>query len=236
MVVYQLDKEVTVDKSTLHALAAQLKLHRLDHNYCADEDGIAALQVTTGHSHEFIPYTNQPINWHTDGYYNLLTHQVHAIILHCSRPALAGGENELLDHEIAYIHLRDANSEYIAILMEADVMTIPAHWEDGVERRPLQTGPVFAIDSTTGTLHMRYTARARNIVWKKHPLVTEALACLRELFHSDSPYIFRHRLTANQGIICNNVLHTRSGFTDGDLPEQKRLLYRMRFYDRIEGT
>jgi hypothetical protein len=34
------------------------------------------------------------------------------------------------------------------------------------------------------------------------------------------------------GLICNNVLHTRSGFTDS--PEHRRLLYRGRYYDRLQ--
>jgi hypothetical protein len=34
------------------------------------------------------------------------------------------------------------------------------------------------------------------------------------------------------GIICNNILHTRSAFTDS--PERRRLLYRGRYYDRLD--
>jgi hypothetical protein len=33
--------------------------------------------------------------------------------------------------------------------------------------------------------------------------------------------------------LCNNVLHTRSGFKDR---EHQRLLYRARYFDRIAGT
>jgi len=36
------------------------------------------------------------------------------------------------------------------------------------------------------------------------------------------------------GVICNNVLHTRSAFRDD--PAHPRLLYRARYYDRIRGT
>ena len=31
------------------------------------------------------------------------------MILHCVRPARQGGDNRLLDHEMAYIALRDAD-------------------------------------------------------------------------------------------------------------------------------
>jgi Taurine catabolism dioxygenase TauD, TfdA family len=235
--IYEIDAQVAVDKSALQALTAQLGLHQLDHNLCADEDGIAALQVNTaGRSQEYIPYSNRPINWHTDGYYNTSEQQVRAVLLHCIRPALTGGDNQLLDHEIAYMQLRDENPDYIAALMANDVMTIPANVEQGTELRTAQSGPVFSIEPQTGALHMRYTARTRSIVWKSSTLVSAALTHLQKLFNEDSPYVFHCRLAPNQGIICNNILHNRSGFTDGDDPEQKRLLYRMRFYDRIRDT
>jgi hypothetical protein len=35
------------------------------------------------------------------------------------------------------------------------------------------------------------------------------------------------------GLVCNNVLHDRSGFRDG--ATRKRLVYRARYYDRIAG-
>jgi hypothetical protein len=235
--IYEIDTKVAIDKSALQALTAQLGLHRLDHNLCADEDGIAALQVnTTGRSQEYIPYSNRPINWHTDGYYNTPEQQVRAVLLHCIRPALTGGDNQLLDHEIAYIQLRDANPDYIAALMATDVMTIPANVEQGTELRTAQSGPVFSIELQTGELHMRYTARTRSIIWKSSDTLSAALTHLQKLFHEDSQYVFHCRLAPNQGLICNNILHNRSSFTDGDNPEQRRLLYRMRFYDRIKDT
>lgn len=238
LVIYQLEADLKVDKQALHALAAQLGLHRIDHNLCADEDGIAALQVISqGRSSEYIPYTNRPLNWHTDGYYNTSEQQVHAILMHCARPALTGGENMFLDPEIAYIKLRDNNPDFITALMTPDVMTIPANVEQGIELRPTQTGPVFSVNPQTGTLHMRYTARTRNIIWKPSATTQAALEYLTHLFKEEnSPYLFRHKLAANQGVLCNNVLHNRTGFTDSEEPEQQRLLYRIRFHDRIEES
>jgi len=232
--LYQLAPDKPIEKTALQALAAQFGLTRLDHNLCADDEGIAALQVVAhGRAHEYIPYTNRPINWHTDGYYNPFDQQVHAILMHCVRPALTGGENQLLDHEIAYIQLRDQNPHYITALMAPEVMMIPANFEQEVEIRPAQTGPVFSINPHTGKLHMRYTARTRSIVWQQ--AAQAALTALTQLFTEDSPYIVSHRLSANQGIICNNVLHNRAGFTDGNTTEQKRLLYRLRFLDPINA-
>ena len=77
---------------------------------------------------------------------------------------------------------------------------------------------------------MRYTARARNVIWREDALTSEAIACLTEFLASDTPYILRTRLVPGQGLICNNVLHDRSGF-DNDA-EHERKLYRLRYYDR----
>ena len=51
---------------------------------------------------------------------------------------------------------------------------------------------------------------------------------------ADEDNIFKVRLDAGQGIICNNVLHNRSGFTDDE--KQKRLIYRARYYDAVTQT
>lgn len=227
-----LSPKIQVDKFVLQALTAQLGLHHLDHNLGADEDGVTALQVSPAlGTQEYIPYTNHPLNWHTDGYYNSPECQVHAFLIHCVHPALKGGENQLYDHELAYIKLRDINPEYVDALMLPDVMTIPANQEGTLLIRAAQTGPVFSI-APQGHLHMRYTARTRHIQWKSHPKVTAAIQTLMSILTQDM--VFRYCLSANEGIICNNILHNRSGFTDSLNPQQKRLLYRMRFYDRIK--
>ncbi|OQW93842.1 MAG: hypothetical protein BWK79_08990 [Beggiatoa sp. IS2] len=67
-VVYQLTEGVNVHTATLQALAKQFGLCHIDSNLCADDEGIAALQVAQGNqAQEYIPYTNRPLNWHTDG-------------------------------------------------------------------------------------------------------------------------------------------------------------------------
>ena len=234
--LYQFTADTPVDKTTLQALATQLGLTRIDRHLIADETGITALQVAShGQAQAYIPYTNRPLNWHTDGYYNPFSQQVHAILMHCVRPALQGGESQLFDHELAYIQLRDQNPDYIAALMAPQAMTVPANHKDGVEIRPLQSGPVFSIHSPSNTLHMRYTARSRHIIWPQDAPTQAALTALTQLFQDASPYIVRHRLTTNQGIVCNNILHSRSKFTEGDTVEQQRLLYRIRFLDRISA-
>ena len=222
------------DKDIPASLGSQLGLTELDRNMGADDDGITALKVVEGEWRGvYIPYTNRPIHWHTDGYYNPPQRQIRGLLLHCVSAAARGGENALLDHEMAYIHLRDANPDYIRALMQADAMTIPANVRDGEEIRPARSGPVFSI-LADGSLHMRYTARTRSIEWAADPLTRDAVRTLSELLESPSPWIYRATLQPGQGLICNNVLHDRSGFNDDE--SHTRQLYRLRYYQRIAGT
>jgi len=142
----------------------------------------------------------------------------------------------LLDPEIAYLRLRDENPEFIRALMAPDVLTIPANTEEGGENRPAQTGPVFSIDPVTGSLHMRYTARTRSIEWKPDAKTQYAVKALEQLLASDSPEVFRYRFSAGEGLLCNNVLHNRTEFTDDVDKGMSRLIYRARYHDRIRGT
>lgn len=221
------------DKAIPVELARQFGLIHPDDNMGAD-DGITALRVAADEWRgDYIPYTNKPIHWHTDGYYNTLDQQINSLILHCVKPAVSGGENALLDHEIIYIRLRQHNPDCIRALMQPDVMMIPANInKEGEVVRPDRYGPVFSV-SEAGELHMRYTARTRSIVWKQDPLVQEAVALIHQYLHTDSPYIYRGTLQPGQGLISNNVLHDRSGFEEDD--EHKRLLYRMRYYQRVSA-
>ena len=220
------------DKDIPRLLGRQLGLVHLDANRLADDDGISPLAVAlAGTRTEFIPYTDRGIKWHTDGYYNTLDRQVHGLLLHCVQSAASGGENQLMDHEIAYILLRDENPEHIRAFMAADAMTIPPRLEDGEVARAAQAGPVFSVHPD-GHLHMRYTARTVSIEWKDDARTRAAVAALeRILADADSPYIFRGRLEPGMGLVCNNVLHDRAAFSDSDT--HKRLLYRARYFDRI---
>ncbi len=230
MALYASDLGEDPDKDIIKKLGEQFGLVQLDHNMCADEDAISSLEAAdTEPRTGYIPYTNRPIAWHTDGYYNTLDHQIKGLMLHCVRPADSGGMNQLLDHEIAYIQLRDKNPDYIQALMHPQAMTIPANVVNGEELRPDRTGPVFSI-MDDGNLHMRYTHRKRNVIWRDDPLTQEAVAYLDELMTADNPYYFEGTLQPGQGLICNNVLHTRTGFEE----KSKRLLYRARYFDRVK--
>ena len=220
-------------KDLVHQLGLQFGLSRLDDNLRSDEDDITSLTVTEQSGTQYIPYTNKPLSWHTDGYYNSPWQQVRGIILHCAQPAAEGGENSLIDHEMVYIRLRDENPDYVRALMHPEAMTIPPNVEAGAEIRGACAGPVFSVDALTGSLHMRYSARKRNIIWRDDALTREAADRITQLLEIDE-LTYRYRLKAGEGVICNNILHKRSGFEDS--PEQKRLMYRARYYDRIAGT
>ncbi len=225
-----------VDRTAFWALARQLGLTRFDRNLCADEEAVSALEVRArGPAGEYIPYTNRRLSWHTDGYYNEEPRRIRAFLLHCVRPAAKGGENELLDPEIAYIYLRDENPDFVRALMAADAMTIPANVQDGHVVRGQFVGPVLSIEPDTGDLIMRYTQRSRFVHWRDDPTTQAAIGFLAELLRSDIPYKFRYRLAPGEGLINNNVLHNRSAFTDPPA-RPGRLLLRARSYDRIAGT
>ncbi|MCP4391706.1 MAG: TauD/TfdA family dioxygenase [Gammaproteobacteria bacterium] len=222
------------DKEIPRQLGAQFGLRSLDNNTGADDDGITSLEVKNDTWHrQYIPYTNRPIHWHTDGYYNELTRQVYGLQLHCVRSAAEGGENALMDHEIAYILLRDRAPALIEALMHEDAMTIPENRVDDRIDRPDRSGPVFTA-GPGGALHMRYTARKRNVVWREDALTQQAVTALEEILNSDLPFIYRATLQPGQGLISNNVLHDRSGFNDDR--EAPRLLYRLRYFDRVAGV
>ncbi len=236
MVIYAAATGDDPDKAIPRELGRRFGLVRLDSNYLADDDGITSLTVNPEGEHpNYIPYTNKPIKWHTDGYYNTPEKQIRGLLLHCVHSAGAGGDNGLIDPEIAYILLRDENPDFIRVLMRPDVMTIPPGKDGEGGERDAATGPVFSHDAASDSLHMRYTARKRNIEWSQDSMTRDTVAFLEQLLDSNMPYCFRARLEPGMGLICNNVLHDRTGFTDpaGSAP---RLLYRARYFDRVAGT
>ena len=231
MAIYASPARGDPDKEIPRRLSLQLGLRDPDPNYLADDDGISPLAVAPrGTRGEFIPYTNRGIKWHTDGYYNPGERTVRGVLLHCVERAESGGENVLLDHEIAYILLRDRKPQHVRALMAGDAMTIPARVENGRIERAAQAGPVFSVDAG-GFLHMRYTARALSVEWKNDGATQAALAALENILDAASPWVFRNRLEPGMGLISNNVLHTRTPFTDS--PRHQRLIYRARYYQRV---
>lgn len=231
MVIYATHTEM--DERMLQHFAAQLGLQRLDANWLAGEQGVTRITVCNddGKRQAYIPYTDRTIKWHTDGYYNPPERQIRGMVLHCAQSAGTGGENRMMDHEIAYLMLRDADADFIRALSAPDAMTIPERVDETDGMRPAQSGSVFSVDAS-GNLHMRYTARTRSIEWKQDAATLAAVALLERLLAAESPHIHQLRLENGMGLLCNNVLHDRTAFTDD--PDKPRLLYRARYLDRLD--
>lgn len=229
----QPDSDDAINKAKVHQLAQHVGLQRIDKNICADDDKLTSIKVCQHKGqHQYIPYSNKRLSWHTDGYYNTADNQINGMLLHFEQHASSGGESLLLDPDIAYILLRDENPDYIKAFMHPKAMTIPANILNGKIIRATQTGAVFSLHPT-GNLHMRYSARTRNIQWRNNSPTQEAVAFLKSLWDNGSPYILRHTMQAHEGVLCNNVLHCRTAFKDSDNPQKQRLLYRGRYLDRI---
>jgi len=210
-------------------IGEQLGMRRLDRNWLADDDGVSRLRVRPGtKAGDFIPYTNRPLSWHTDGYYNPPERRIRGLVLHCIQDACSGGENQLLDHEIAYLRLRDADPGAVWALMRGDAMTIPERTDEQGVARGAQAGPVFAVDED-GRLQMRYTARTRSIEWRNDVVTRAAAAAIEALLAGGAPELFTLHLRPGMGIVGGNILHRRAGFDDD--ARRPRLLLRARFFD-----
>lgn len=224
-------------KNELKTLGSQLGLNRLDKNLLADSESISSVHIAeSGAKTHYIPYTNKPLGWHTDGYYNHTDRMIRSFILHCVNPAVHGGANTFLDPEIIYLLLRRRNAEYAASLSRGDAFSVPANASESAELRPAYTGPVFSRDPINSCLHMRYTNRSRNISWNSAPAIVQAVAYLRLIIDQAADFTIAHKLESGQGVICNNVMHKRSDFKNGKAVEEQRFMYRARYYDRVLST
>lgn len=226
------DFSAQISDKRLQEFCVQLNLMSSVSNLLADENGISSITdnsslVQKKLNIEYIPYTNKPLNWHTDGYYHPLDSTVKSFLLHCNEPAQKGGENLLLDHEILYIFLRDHNPDFIDVLMQENIMEIPKNKNS--KNSSSSIGPVFYID-TENFLNMRFTSRQQNIIWKKDDMIKKIKDYISSFILDDDKYIFKLLLKKNQGYLANNILHKRERYLDG---ENKRLLKRLRFSERI---
>lgn len=223
-----------VDRAAVCAFASNFGLTRLDHHLCANADGVSELSVASeGTRTGYVPYSSRSLSWHTDGYYNEKARQINSVVLHCAQNASTGGENALFDPEIAYIRLRDEDPRFITAFEHPECMTIPANTGIEGDIRAAVSGPIFSYD-VGGKIHMRYSARKRNIQWRDDDVTRAARDFLSDILADENGPIFHYRLQPGEGLIANNVLHNRTAFEDG--PGHKRLLYRARFFDRIESS
>ena len=171
----------------------------------------------------YIPYTNKSLNWHTDGYYDKKS--IFSWLLHCVQPATHGGENYLLDHELA---LREYVLRYDDVnnLMSEDALTIPESKD--TSRSEISTY-IFSIKNQYKKLHMRFSMRKDNI--GTSPKAGDAVTKLKQTIENDcAKYSLTYKLQKNEGIITNNILHGRRAFKDDKV---KRKLLRIRSYERL---
>ena len=132
MALYAGESGTDPDPEIPLALARRFDVQGLNRNWWADRSGLTSLTVAEeGPRRNFIPYTNRAIHWHTDGYYKLASAQVHSLFLHVVQRAAQDGENALMDHEIAYMLLRDRDPDYVRALMSPGALTTPARMQDG---------------------------------------------------------------------------------------------------------
>ena len=223
----------SVLRANLRAMADSLGLGRPEGHRSKGESSIVALTVSNRPSQRgFIPYTRKALNWHNDGYYNARDNTIRGFILHCVQDAQAGGVNQLLDNDIAYIRLRDESPNYITALMHPEAMTIPETFEEDGVLRPASVGPVFWVEG--GHLIMRYTARKRSIEWRDDANTRAAVTFLQELLIAGDPLVREAKLLPGQGVINNNALHNRTSFDPTETGNQsRRIMYRVRFNNRI---
>jgi alpha-ketoglutarate-dependent taurine dioxygenase len=237
MAIYVGPQHLGEDKSIPINLGTSLGLNQIDSPLTTKDDGVSEITVASeGEKSPYIPYTDRALGWHTDGCYNDADHLINGFILHCVRAADEGGINHLLDPEIAYVLLRDEDPELIDGLMLPDALTIPANLKNGKVVRSEQSGPALSIDPKSNGLHMRYTARKSYVVWSDDPRVKAALEFLEQTLNGNSKFVFSVKLEPGSGLVGNNVLHNRTEFKDSLSDEDKRLIYRVYYLDRIANT
>jgi len=95
-----------------------------------------------------------------------------------------------------------------------------------------RSGEIFGLDAPP-KLHMRYTMRTRSIQWRPTPDTTRAVTALEETIASLAPHHVHVRFEAGEGVICNNVLHRRSAFVDGEDEGARRVMLRIRSFDPV---
>ncbi|MEK9906461.1 MAG: TauD/TfdA family dioxygenase [Gammaproteobacteria bacterium] len=172
---------------------------------------------------QYIPYTNKALNWHTDGYYD--KKPLFSWLLHCINPADDGGENYLLDHELAMREYVLSHDD-IEVLMNKRAITIPE--SQGSNRSELSTY-IFSFDNDYEKLHMRFSMRKENIKMSDNTLT--AMSKLTNVIENNcSKYSITYKLSKNEGILSNNILHGRNSFKDDKV---QRKLLRIRSYERL---
>ncbi|HJX58669.1 MAG TPA: TauD/TfdA family dioxygenase [Thiobacillus sp.] len=216
-----------LEMSSLLALGKQLGVRHTDKSARhAQSDEL----TDSGILKKAIPFSTRHCNWHTDATYYGSDKTIQALFLLCKRPAVEGGSNKVLDHEVLYIQLRDKDPGALEVLMNKDCFNYrnPTTGEIDLHRG----GKVFWM-SADGHLCHRFSFRKTDMAWSGDSDVAAAGHVLESLISDESAHVIEGRLESGMGLISNNVLHTRERLVDSDDAAKKRLLFRARFYDRV---
>ncbi len=207
--------------------ASSLGLGDYDLDSKSDIDGLTEIKVYD-HSKggfEYIPYSDKPLKWHTDGYYNTKANSIYSWLLYCVNNSKNGGLNRYMDHEIAYI-LYNKMYKNIADLMDPKTYTIP---KNEMNNREEINNSIFSFHD--GRLHMKFSMRERNILWNNK--IFKEVDNLKKIIETSDEFHISHRFLSGQGVITNNVIHMRTAFTNSE--NKNRLLYRLRSKKRVGG-
>lgn len=179
-----------------------------------------------------IPFTTRHVRWHTDATYYGSDKTIQALFLLCKRPAIEGGSNKVLDQEVLYILMRDKYPEALRVLMSKDCFKYknPKTGEvnDHLGGKVFWTNP-------DGHLCHRFSFRQMDMAWAEDSDVKAARDVLESMMLNDLEYVIEGRLESGLGLVSNNVEHTREKLVDSEDPSNKRLLFRTRFYDRVNA-
>ena len=162
--------------------------------------------------------------------------RIHGMILHCVRPARDGGENALMDHEMAYIALRDADPRWVRALMADDAMTIPARTgrgrrgARGADRARCSRSTPTAARCTCATPRARAASSGRTTPARARPWPS-CVSCWRR----DAPQRLRAAPAARHGHRRPQRAARRAA-PSSTTPHAPRLLYRARYLDRVHGS
>ena len=74
-----------------------------------------------------------------------------------------------------------------------------------------------------------------DMAWSEDNDVIAARDILESILTNDTEHVIEGRLETGLGLISNNVVHTREKLVDSDDDATKRLLFRARFYDRVNA-
>ena len=220
--IYASDTDLD-DNSKIMRFAQSLGMKTFDsHNL--DDSAISTISADKNENNmRYIPYTNKGLNWHTDGYYD--NKPIFSWLLHCVEPALSGGENFLLDHELA-IREYVLKHDDITCLMNNQAFSIPT---DEVAERGVTSNYVCDMNNEYKKLHMNFSMRKENIILNKDS--KSAMSKLIKIIKEDcKKYHLTYKLSRNEGIVSNNILHGRNAFKDGLV---MRKILRIRSHERL---